>query len=251
MSNLRRGSRAVGVSIGLAIAGLLSALVGTLAIASAIRATGIPFTPELQLVLFVPGFVMFVVVGAAYLWFRGLSLTYVGIDLPSVNDLLWTAAGYVGAFAIVVISGLILTAADVEPDATNTSAEFGMNNPELLLWMVPLMLFVVGPAEEFLFRGVIQSRLKETFVPSVAIVITAAVFATLHFFALTGGTGGRVIAVSILFFPSLVFGIVYEKTGNLLTNTIVHGAYNSTLVLLIYISMQFSDVDPSAGTAFL
>lgn len=243
MSDLRRGVRAVGVAISLAVGGILATVVGTLGVGLLLGALDVAFSPELQLLLFVPGFVMFVVVGGLYLGYRGLPLSYVGIRVPSLRDLLWTAVGYVTAFAAVVVSGLVLTAIDVQPDATNTSAEFGMNNPGLLLWMIPLMLFVVAPTEEFLFRGVIQSRLRETFVPAVAIVITAAVFAVLHFFALTGGTGGKLIAVAILFFPSLVFGVVYEKTGNLVTNTIVHGVYNSTLVLLIYVSLQFSDLE--------
>lgn len=250
-SNLRRGGRAVGASIGLAIAGLVAALAITLGISLLIALAGYSMTPVLRFLLFVPGFVMFVVVGLGYLRYRELAWSYVGIDVPSLSDLLWTGVGYVSAFAVVIISALILTAIDVEPDATNSSAEFGMNNPELLLWMIPLMLFVVAPAEEFLFRGIIQSRLRETFIAPVAIVIAAIVFATLHFFALTGGTGGKLIAISILFFPSLVFGIVYEKTGNLVTNTIVHGVYNSTIVVLLYVSLRFSEMDPGTGTAFL
>lgn len=250
-SNLRRGGRAIGISIALAVTGLVAALAITLGISLLIALAGYSMTPVLRFLLFVPGFVMFVVVGLGYLRYRDLSLSFVGIEVPSFRDLIWTAVGYVSAFAVVIISALVLTAIDVEPDATNSSAEFGMNNPELLLWMIPLMLFVVAPAEEFLFRGIIQSRLRETFIPAVAIVIAAIVFATLHFFALTGGTGGKLIAISILFFPSLVFGIVYEKTGNLVTNIIVHGVYNSTIVVLLYISLRFSEMDPGAGTAFL
>ena len=252
MSNLRRGGRALLVSLVLAGGGILAVAIASLLAGLTIRASGLDLTPVVEYgIIFVTGGVTFVLVGAAYLRYRGLSIDYVTIETPSLRDLLWAGVGYVSAFALVIMSALVLTATNTTPNTSNQAAEAGIENPELLLWLVPLSLFVIAPAEEFLYRGVIQSRLRETFVPAVAIPVTAALFAAVHFFSLTGGAGGRVIAISILFFPSLVFGYVYEKTGNLVVNTIVHGVYNSTLVLLIYVTIQFADVDPSAGVGLL
>ncbi|MFB6069773.1 MAG: lysostaphin resistance A-like protein [Halanaeroarchaeum sp.] len=188
---------------------------------------------------FLAGSVGFVGAAVLYQRYRGTDpVTYVGIDWPSLADLGWVVGGYVGAMALVIASGIVLTVFQVQPDTANQAAKAGMDNPVLLLWLVPLSLFVIAPAEEFLFRGTVQRRLREAFSAWVAIPLTAVVFATLHFFSLTGGAGGRLIAISILFFPSLVFGAVYEYTDNIVVSILVHGAYNSTLVLLLYVSLQ-------------
>lgn len=252
MSNLRRGVRAIGIAILLAAGGIVGAGAATLVIGLVIRFSGLSLTPVLEYgIIFIAGGVGFVFVGWAYLRYRDLTIEYVKIETPSLSDILWAGAGYVSAFALVIISAIILTALNTQPDTANQAAQAGMENPALLLWLVPLSLFVIAPAEEFLYRGIIQSRLRETFVPAVAIPITAAIFASVHYFSLTGGAGGRVIAISILFFPSVVFGIVYEKTNNLVANIIVHGVYNSTLVLIIYAALKLTNIDPSQSTAFL
>lgn len=245
-SNLRRGSRAIAVALLLAVGGVFAGIVGTLAVGLAVRSV-VSITPTIQLGLFIPPMVLFVVVGAIYLAYRGLSLEYVSIRVPSLTDLLWTAIGYVTSIGFIIVASVILAAVSVDPDAQNSAASFGLANPELILWMIPIMLFVVGPCEEFLFRGVIQNRLKETFIPPVAIFITAAIFAPLHVIALIGDPSGKLIAISILFFPSLIFGIVYEKTGNLVSNALVHGIYNSTIVLMLYIVVKFGNVDQGAA----
>lgn len=188
---------------------------------------------------FIAGAIGFVGVSVLYMRYRGVDpVGYVGVRVPDWRDIKWIVGGYLGAFALVVTSGIVLTVLRVDPETTNRAAAAGLEQPELLLWLVPLSIFVIAPGEEILFRGTVQSRLREAFSPTVAIPVTAALFAVLHFFSLTGGAGGRVVAISILFFPSLVFGAVYEYTDNIVASTLVHGAYNSTLVLLVYITLQ-------------
>jgi membrane protease YdiL (CAAX protease family) len=184
--------------------------------------------------------------GALYLYLRGISpVSYVGVQAPGLGDLLWAVGGYVGALAIVFGAGLVLTALNAEPETTNQAAELGMENPELLLWLVPLSFLVIAPAEEFLFRGVIQGRLREAFLAKLAIPLTAGLFALVHYFSLTGGAGARLTAISILFFPSLVFGYAYERTENLVVPIVIHGAYNSTLVLLVYVTIKLLGEAPA------
>jgi len=132
---------------------------------------------------------------------------------------------------------VVLTALQAQPETSNQAAELGLQNPELLLWLVPLSVLVIAPGEEFLFRGVVQGRLREAFPARIAIPLTAALFALVHYFSLTGGSGGRLIAIAILFLPSLVFGIAYERTQNLVVPILIHGSYNATLVLLLYVTI--------------
>ena len=81
-----------------------------------------------------------------------------------------------------------------------------------------------------------QMGQRSTFSAPVAIVITAVLFASIHFFALTGGASARLVTIGLLFFPSLVFGTVYEYTGNLVVSALLHGIHNSILLLGIYVT---------------
>lgn len=245
-SNLSRGLRALAVAVALAIGGIAAGLAVMLVLGLVIGALGVQLGSTVRFGLtFLAVAAGFVGISTAYLRRRDRSLAYVGIAFPSLRGLLWAVAGYLVAIALVFLSGAVLSYFQATPDTANQAVQAGMQNPELLLWLVPLSIFVVAPAEEFLFRGVIQNRLRETFKPVVAIPLTAAIFATVHFFSLTGGAGGRFIAIGILFFPSLVFGTVYEKTENLVVPILIHGFYNSTLSVLIYASVRYAGSQPA------
>lgn len=195
--------------------------------------------------VFVTTAIGFVGTGAAYLRLRGISLrSYVSVRTPGFRDLLWAVGGYVAALALVFVAGIVLTILRAEPETTNQAAELGMENPELLLWLVPLSILVVAPGEELLFRGVVQGRLREGFDARIAIPVTAALFASVHYFSLTGAAEARLMAIAILFFPSLVFGYAYERSENLLVPILIHGLYNSTLVLALYVVIETAGTTP-------
>jgi membrane protease YdiL (CAAX protease family) len=208
--------------------------------------SGAPSLPVMVVVLFLASAVGMIGTGVAYLSLRGVPiLEYVRGRVPGFRDLLWVAGGYVGALGLVFVAGIVLTVLQVQPETSNQAAELGMENPAILLWLVPLSLFVIAPAEEFLFRGVVQGRLREAFAAKVAIPITAALFALIHYTSLTGAAEARLIAIAILFLPSLVFGLAYERTHNIVVPTLIHGLYNSTLVLLVYVTIELLGEAPT------
>ncbi|MFW5937437.1 MAG: CPBP family intramembrane glutamic endopeptidase [Halanaeroarchaeum sp.] len=213
-----------------------------------ISALGVPLSPVGSFGLsFIAGSAGFVSVSYLYLRRRVADpVGYVGIAVPSLRELVWVVGGYVGAMSLVVIAAMILTLIQVDPETTNQAAQAGLERPALLLWLVPLSFFVIAPGEEILFRGTVQRRLREAFPAWTAIPLTAALFALLHFFSLTGGAGGRFVAIGVLFLPSLVFGTIYEYTDNIVVPILVHGAYNSTLVLLVYLTIQMGSAEELA-----
>jgi membrane protease YdiL (CAAX protease family) len=103
------------------------------------------------------------------------------------------------------------------------------------------MFLVVGPSEEVLYRGIVQGRLRESLPAVPAIAIASGIFAFIHVMALTGGVSGRLTTVAILFFPSLVFGAVYEYTENLVVPALLHGLHNAVIFTLLYITVTYSD----------
>jgi membrane protease YdiL (CAAX protease family) len=179
-------------------------------------------------------------VAVAYLLFRGWTPADLGVRLPSVRDLVFVVGGYVAALA-AAITGVVVVSVTGAPAGENQVAEFASADPSVLLWLVPASFLLIGPGEELLFRGIVQGRLRETFDPVSGVAIASALFAAIHFLALTGGTGGRLVTVTVLFFPALVFGAVYELTDNVVVPSLVHGAYNATLFSLAYLAIRLSE----------
>lgn len=90
-----------------------------------------------------------------------------------------------------------------------------------------------GFFEEFLFRGILQTRLRLLAGPGWALVLQALVFGVWHLgsgFASTGHAGLLpAIAVTIVqqSLSGLAFGILFERTRNLFVPSVVHIGLNS------------------------
>ncbi|WP_156708245.1 CPBP family intramembrane glutamic endopeptidase [Natronomonas sp. CBA1123] len=108
--------------------------------------------------------------------------------------------------------------------------------PRIFLVLIVLAFVLIGPGEELLFRGIIQSRLRETFSAPVGLAVATAIFAAAHAGSLSGPTSGVALTITLLFFPGLVFAITYEMTDNVVVPAIIHGLYNATLFALAYVS---------------
>lgn len=175
-------------------------------------------------------------VGGVYLSMRELPLSYLRVEWPSLRDVGWAVAATVGLFAVLALLTVIIQQLGLS--ATEHSvAEAGRENPELLLPLIPLSVLVTGPAEEFLYRGVVQTRLTEAFDARVAVVIAALVFSLVHIPAYGLGSGlDRALATTlvVLFVLGFVLGAVYEHTDNLVVPAIAHGIYNAVVFGQLY-----------------
>jgi hypothetical protein len=194
-------------------------------------------------------------VAVGYLYLRGWTLADLGVRLPSIRDLIAVVVGYVTALLAAITGAIIISVTGV-PAGENQVGEFASADPTVLLWLIPASFLLIGPGEELLFRGIVQGRLREAFEPIPGVALASALFAAIHYLALTGGAGGRLVTVTILFFPALVFGTVYELTDNLVVPALVHGAYNATLFLLAYLAFRLSESgtlpeEPGTGSATL
>jgi membrane protease YdiL (CAAX protease family) len=183
--------------------------------------------------------VSFPLVAFLYLRWRGLPTSFIRARAPSLKDVLTGLGGFVGAFAIVFVALIVISSIGA-PTAERADSE-ALQDPQILLMLIPLSILLIGPGEELLFRGVIQSTLREKFDASLAIVLASAAFAPAHVLALTGGPGALAVTVSVLFLPSLVFGAVYEYTENLVVPALSHGFYNATLFGIAYL-VETSDI---------
>lgn len=215
------------------------------------RAAGFDLSPILFIVVslvLVQG-VAFGGVALAYLRYRDFGRSYIGIGVPDFRGALYTTVGYVASLSLGILGGVVVSTTGLEA-GSNQAAQLGFENPEVLLLLIPASFVFIGPGEELLFRGVVQNRLREVLSPVPGILLASAIFAAIHFLAVTGSPSARLVTVSILLFPSLVFGTIYELTDNLAVPALIHGAYDATLFTLLYLAIKFADMQPPAGVAF-
>lgn len=101
------------------------------------------------------------------------------------------------------------------------------------LAMVAVSLFVVGPAEEILFRGVVQGGLRRALDAAPAILTASVLFGLVHLSAVQGTPVERWAYVGVVIALGCVLGYLYERTGNLLVPGLAHGAYNAAIYAVL------------------
>ncbi len=176
----------------------------------------------------------------------------IGVSVPSFREAVIVVLGYASAMVGLVVVAVIITTLvsmfGIET-ATNQAAEIGMENPEVLLLLIPASFLLIGPGEELLFRGVVQGRIRDYFGPISGVAIASVIFAGIHYPALSGGSvTGKLVGVCALLIPSLILGATYEYTDNIVVPSLIHGAYNATLFTGLYVTVKFSgELSSAAG----
>lgn len=178
-------------------------------------------------------FAVFTGVVAAYLVAAG-DRDLVGASLPDRREWLLVAGG--GAVLLVSQFALLdlMAAAGVGPGQNEVISPG--HPPIYFLAMVPLSVLVVGPAEELLFRGVVQGLLRRAWSAAWAIAIASLLFGLVHYPAVSGTVVDRLAYVALAAVLGSLLGVLYERTGNLAVPAFAHGGYNAVLFGLQYLN---------------
>lgn len=105
--------------------------------------------------------------------------------------------------------------------------------------LATLSIIVLAPLiEETLFRGFLQSFIRQHLGSKQAIFITSACFAFFHY--ARGQTLGNIPIIISLFVLSLFLGFSYEKKGSLLTPITLHASFNAISVINLYLFGGFT-----------
>lgn len=237
-------ARAVLVAAGLAILGIVLGSIASIPVALAYSSlTNTPVTDIggvalLGISLVSLQGIAFPLVAWGYVRRRDAGWSFVPASLPSLGAVKYIVGGYLAAFGALLVISVLLTLISVEP-AQNSAGTTALENPGIIPYLAVLQFVLVGPGEELLFRGVIQGSLREHFGAWPAILLASLTFAPIHIFALSGGPTAVATTIGILFLPSIVFGYLYEKTGNIVVPAFTHGLYNATLFGITYLGTQF------------
>jgi len=175
-------------------------------------------------------FLGFLLVGAAYLDWRGEPP--VGFGRPTRRDAAVTGLGTVALVGLMFGLETLFSQLGLSP-ADNATIEAAREQPRLFLYYVPVAVALVAPAEELLFRGLVQGLFRRSYGVAPGIVIAAVVFGLVHYPALTGA-GSSEAYVLVVVLAGAVLGIAYEYTHNLLVPIAVHAAWNAVVYLVGY-----------------
>lgn len=139
--------------------------------------------------------------------------------------------------ALMIGMGMWLLLDDLGSAPESVIEEVAAIDPVFLLVVAVLSMLLVAPVEEYLFRGVIQGRLRESLGPIPAILGASLLFGSLHFANYIGSPIEILAGVGVITCVGIVFGTLYELTDNLAVPIAVHGIYNVVLSLWSYLVM--------------
>ncbi|ALG81092.1 CPBP family intramembrane glutamic endopeptidase [Halanaeroarchaeum sulfurireducens] len=221
---------ALGIGVAGLFVGYLVAIVGL----SVVPADGIVIEHGLTTVLFSVGLGL---VAVAFLRLRGLGLEFLDVRWPTRRGWVFVVGGVIGMFAILSVVGYLSSWLGI-PSTEHALIEAAQGRPAILLWFIPLSWLAIGPGEELLSRNIVQKYLYDSFSRRSAVMVGTLVFTAIHLPAYATGGSAAIFATLVkLFTISLVLGIVYERTDNVVVAALVHGTYDAIQFGLAYVAI--------------
>ena len=203
-----------------------------------------------SLLNFAISFVVLIFLG---IYFKSLpSLLTMGIlrrgpQKPSIIDDIWAAlTSWIMAFPLVLffsqlLEWILMKVFHLTLLPEQIAVRFLKSSFESPLYFILAFLSIVVLApliEETLFRGFLQSYIRQHLGSRQAILITSVCFSLFHYSA---GQGiGNISIILSLFLLALFLGFLYEKRGSLLAPMILHGTFNLVSVVNLYLFGGFS-----------
>lgn len=169
-------------------------------------------------------FLGFLTASLLYLSWREEHTSLVRASIPSRRDVTIIAVGFISLVGLMVAFEVLVSLLGIET-AENVSVQQGREHPELFLALLPIQFLLTAPAEELLFRGVVQGLFRRAYGIIPGIVLAALLFAGFHLPALGGGEGVLPV-LAVLFLSGAFLGLLYEITGNLTVPIVVHAFWN-------------------------
>lgn len=230
MADFETRLRSVGHSLGLVIGAFAVGFVLALAAAQTLFSLG--FTFEADRVVFVVASSVFQFLGfyvALYWYFDRLGDYDELLHLrgPSLRAVGWVLGGLAVLVGVNLVISELLVNVGLE-GAQNEVIRLGREEPVLFLYLVPVTVLFVAPAEELLFRGAVQGLFRQAWGVLPAVFLASGLFAVAHYLAL-GADGSRLVTIGVIFVLGLVLATVYELSRSILVSTAVHAGWNVTV----------------------
>jgi len=112
------------------------------------------------------------------------------------------------------------------------------DNPMNFILAVGSIVILAPLVEEILFRGFLQTYIRQHLGSKQAIVITSVCFSLFHY--TVGQSLGNISIIISLFVLALFLGFIYEKRGSLFASIMLHSLFNAVSVANLYLFGGFS-----------
>ncbi|MFW6435137.1 MAG: CPBP family intramembrane glutamic endopeptidase [Halovenus sp.] len=196
------------------------------------------FLPHISAVRTIAQFVGFMLAVVVYLEWRD-ERSLIPVAWPTLRSTGLIVAGFLTLFVLNIAFGLLLSYFGIDV-AQNSVIDMGNRNPVFFLYMIPISLLFVGPAEELLFRGVIQELFKRAYGLVPGILIASALFGMIHVVALLGESPRAIVAyLAVAGLLGVVLGTLYEITSNIVVPAVIHGVYNALLFAIAWANATY------------
>lgn len=146
----------------------------------------------------------------------GLRFKTIPADMKKPGVLLWTLLPMVSSVATLIVGNLIFRGNFVSHVMGRTSSILSFHKIPLLIGQV----IIAALGEEIAFRGFFVGKAMKIFPFWLCAVVSSIVFAAGHIAA--GDVSLVVYDVATIFIDSILYTIVYRKSGNCLISTISH-----------------------------
>jgi len=221
-------------SVGLIIAAFAFGILLVLLAGVLFRTTGIitdtgPVPAWINALITGLQFFGFYVVCLVYIYLRIENRRLVNIDIPSLRDVGWTILGFVGLIVLLLLVTRIMSFLNINP-AENAAITQGQQQPIYFLYLIPIAFLLNGPAEELLFRGLVQGLFRRAYGILPAVLFASALFGLVHIVALIQSNPSTIELISTLVVISVlggVLGLVYEWSQNLVVPMVIHALFNA------------------------
>ncbi|WP_254532094.1 CPBP family intramembrane glutamic endopeptidase [Natrinema gelatinilyticum] len=244
------------VAVGLAIFGIVAQQMTTLpaflldpALATAPTETSIASRAAVLIL----GFVGFFVAGGIYLAVTDRGWSYVDLRWPTRREWRYVLAGVGGGIAFYILISLIVQVLSL-PSAENQVSTYIGNDQTMILVMIAIVFVFNAPAEEFLYRNIVQKRLYDAFSRLQAVGIASVIFGLIHFpvyAALSESLLATAVPVAVVMGGAAIFGFLYAKTDNLLVPIAAHAVFNGVQFGLVYIALEYDLETAEQSTSLL
>jgi membrane protease YdiL (CAAX protease family) len=231
--------RSVGHSLALVVAAFLVGIVFSVLVLQFLYLGGVVDT-GVEVVNFPP--IAFAAMSAAqfvgffavvYVYLRRYDdFAMLDISAPSLRDIGWMVGGFVMIYVASTALSILFITFGIE-NATNTVILAGRENPVTFLYLMVVTVLFVAPAEELLFRGVVQRLFRRAYGTVLAVILASALFGIGHTFALSGS--GKLTYLAVAAVLGIILGISYEVSENLAVPIGIHALYNTVLFGVQYL----------------
>ena len=197
-------------------------------------------------------FIGMAMAGVFYLWLTDRGWDWLDLDRPGKSEVLWILGGIGLLIAFYIVFNVVVTILEL-PAQDNQIIHILGDDVRMILLMIGIVFFFNAPAEEFLYRNIVQKRLYAGFGGPAAVVLASLLFTLIHvpaFLTVEGGLQGAAVTLVFIFGGAIVFGFLYYQTSNLWVPIAVHAIINA-FQLSLYLLFVLAGLEEEVQTAVI